>query len=616
MRITGWHVDGYGRFHDRRWEDLPPGLTVFHGPNEAGKSTLLSFLRSMLFGLRDGRSSDPAIPPLAGGRHGGVLRIADAQDAAWTIERHGRDLRVLDAGGTVHDEPTLRRILGNVNRDVFEAVFAFGLHELEQLGGLDDDALREQLFAAGLTGGGSSAHEALGALQKRVERVYRPRGESPLKALDDHLKDLRGQRREALEGQAEHGALRRREDELGAELAALEARIDDRRRDRDRLERLDRVWSLLEPLERERGELSRLAGAATVTAADVTAARTADGAADAARSQLDEVEERRAQTAERLAGLSVDEELVGAADALRALDREVPTQRERLLALSGLRGRRERSAEDARTAVADLGPGWDAARVRAIDASLPVRREAERHAEAVARTRVQAEVARERAAEAARRADGALEAERRASDAAAEAERRVGGADGDEGRRADHGSAGAERSTAAVDRAAAAIPEVRGALQDLLVRRSTLRQATDTLEELRAGASRPTRRPAPDTDRTRVPVLLVVAVLSVVAGIGIAVAGQPVAGVVLVVVGLAVGWAERIDRGGAASAQDAAASEAADAEAHAGRVRRQEERVAIEQDVVAGLEAQLRGAGPRADIDPDALVAATSTGPV
>ena len=28
MRITGWHVDGYGRFRDQGWSDLPPGLTV------------------------------------------------------------------------------------------------------------------------------------------------------------------------------------------------------------------------------------------------------------------------------------------------------------------------------------------------------------------------------------------------------------------------------------------------------------------------------------------------------------------------------------------------------------------------------------------------------------
>ena len=45
MRITGLHIDGFGRFADRRFGPLERPVTVFYGPNEAGKSTLLEFIR-------------------------------------------------------------------------------------------------------------------------------------------------------------------------------------------------------------------------------------------------------------------------------------------------------------------------------------------------------------------------------------------------------------------------------------------------------------------------------------------------------------------------------------------------------------------------------------------
>ena len=63
VRITGWSIDGFGVFHDEERRDLGQGLTVLLGPNEAGKSTLLAFVRGVLFGFPDGRAAHgPALP--------------------------------------------------------------------------------------------------------------------------------------------------------------------------------------------------------------------------------------------------------------------------------------------------------------------------------------------------------------------------------------------------------------------------------------------------------------------------------------------------------------------------------------------------------------------------
>ena len=40
MRIRELHIEGFGHFANRKWGPFDRPVTVFHGPNEAGKSTL------------------------------------------------------------------------------------------------------------------------------------------------------------------------------------------------------------------------------------------------------------------------------------------------------------------------------------------------------------------------------------------------------------------------------------------------------------------------------------------------------------------------------------------------------------------------------------------------
>ena len=77
MRIRELHIDGFGRFSGVEYGPLEGSVTVFYGPNEAGKSTLLEFVRRVLFGFprRSGRVN--AYPAMAGGRYGGRIAIED-----------------------------------------------------------------------------------------------------------------------------------------------------------------------------------------------------------------------------------------------------------------------------------------------------------------------------------------------------------------------------------------------------------------------------------------------------------------------------------------------------------------------------------------------------------
>ena len=54
MWIEALHIDAFGGLRGFSMQ-LGPGLTAIVGPNESGKSTVMAFIRAMLYGL-NGRS--------------------------------------------------------------------------------------------------------------------------------------------------------------------------------------------------------------------------------------------------------------------------------------------------------------------------------------------------------------------------------------------------------------------------------------------------------------------------------------------------------------------------------------------------------------------------------
>src|SRR5258707_14190353 len=125
MRIGGWHIDGFGIFNDFE-VSLSDGLTVFLGPNEAGKSTLLGFLRAMLFGFPSRRSRAPQYPPLRGGRHGGRLILCGPQGEV-IVERVAARKNGLRLNGREGMDDELRPRLGGAAANAFASLSALRL---------------------------------------------------------------------------------------------------------------------------------------------------------------------------------------------------------------------------------------------------------------------------------------------------------------------------------------------------------------------------------------------------------------------------------------------------------------------------------------------------------
>jgi uncharacterized protein YhaN len=114
VRIEELYLDGFGHFSQQQIGPLNQPITIICGPNEAGKSTLLAFIRAVLFGFPLRYRS--YYPPLAGGRHGGRITLLNDAGQAYVVERYSGaggalGVKTLD-GSPLDGKGVLNRLLG------------------------------------------------------------------------------------------------------------------------------------------------------------------------------------------------------------------------------------------------------------------------------------------------------------------------------------------------------------------------------------------------------------------------------------------------------------------------------------------------------------------------
>src|SRR6266436_7412268 len=151
MKIADIRIDGFGVWHDLTLRGLSPEVTVFYGPNEAGKSTLMNFLRTVLYGVTPSRRKR-YLPPLSGGRPGGWLKVT-GEDGPLTICRYADrsaddvgKVTVTAADGVEQGDRLLRESLEHVDEQTYVNIFAVGLREVQELGSLSDTAAAQWLY--------------------------------------------------------------------------------------------------------------------------------------------------------------------------------------------------------------------------------------------------------------------------------------------------------------------------------------------------------------------------------------------------------------------------------------------------------------------------------------
>jgi uncharacterized protein YhaN len=199
MKITDIKIDGFGVWRDLSLRGLSPELTVFYGPNEAGKSTLMQFMRSVLYGVSPERRAR-YLPPVVGGRPGGALKV-HTNAGPLTICRYadrGPDdvgkVTVIAADGEEQGDRLLRESLEHVDEPTFNNIFAVGIREVQELGALSDTAAAQWLYR--LTSGLDriSLYDVIHMLAgARTRLLSSPDQKSEIRTLAREREQLRGE---------------------------------------------------------------------------------------------------------------------------------------------------------------------------------------------------------------------------------------------------------------------------------------------------------------------------------------------------------------------------------------------------------------------------------------
>jgi len=376
MRIQEIHVDGFGHFADTRFGSFDAPVTVFYGPNEAGKSTLLAFLRMMLFGFpRQLRAQH--YPALRGGVHGGRLVLADDRGICYEIARSESrgsvSLEVTTSDGRrSSDDAFLAGPLGHASKEMFESVFAFSLAELQQFESLNRGDVSNQIYSAGM--GAASLPSALKKLEDRQRELFKPGGSNQKVAgILKELDVIEARLRAAGDAASRYASLVARREDVRAQLDDVRAQLSVltfRRQELDRLQRAWDDWVLRDQLLQRLAELPEFEDFPSDAIARLEKLEERVRTATEERVQRERAREQAKATAE---SCSQDLQILKSAPDIERL------RRGQGAFASSVQDAPKREAElasrksELADALRELGNDWDTARLQAFDISTPAR---------------------------------------------------------------------------------------------------------------------------------------------------------------------------------------------------------------------------------------------------
>jgi uncharacterized protein YhaN len=256
LRVELLRIHGFGHFSGYELA-LRPGLNLLYGPNEAGKSTLLAFLRGMLFGFDKKGRSEPRYEPEVGAQAGELF--VSAAMGPMMVRRRKAAVTVLGPEGHELSASLLDEALAHVSRELFCEVFAFGLDELSSFERLSrEDGVSRALFAAGLRGA-RRLPEVEKHLEKRTAELFKVSGKNPeLNQVLRQLEEVRKQLGELKDRPAHYFQERERLRSLGWEREETQRLLDTSTRELRRLSRLEEALGDLSTLVRLELEWARL----------------------------------------------------------------------------------------------------------------------------------------------------------------------------------------------------------------------------------------------------------------------------------------------------------------------------------------------------------------------
>jgi uncharacterized protein YhaN len=247
MKITQLHIYGYGKLINKVYaiEDLQ----LLYGENEAGKSTIMSFIHSILFGFPTRQQSELRYEPKESTEYGGKILCTSEKHGKVSIERiKGKaagDVTVQFEDGTSGGEEALLDLLGSLDKTTYRNIFSFNLEGLQDIHKLKKEELNRYLFSAGSTGTDLLLQMEQN-WQKEREQLFKRSGRKPvINTKLGELKTLEKHVGEAREKNKQYGSLQEEKQSLESAISSLEEEKEALSKEKEGLQVIEEQW---EPL--------------------------------------------------------------------------------------------------------------------------------------------------------------------------------------------------------------------------------------------------------------------------------------------------------------------------------------------------------------------------------
>lgn len=371
------HIDGFGIFHDYHIDNLTSGINIFVGPNETGKSTILSFIKRILFGFPDRRSGDNLCLPQSGGEHGGRLIISFSNNSNYIIERYSKkspDLKVTFPDGSIGGPKELLELLGHANKDILENIYAFGLKELQDFETLNNDAVKGRIYSAGTGSGAVAISDVRKNIEKEASNLFKESGSKPeINALFSELRSIDSDiciiEKDTQNFEDSHKKL----GELTEKIANIEQERNQTRIELNRTRNLIKVWDDWMKLK-EAKELLRNIPEITSFPEDGI------GIFERILEKIDEIDKSIYEKKEALEKIKIrksqiiiDGKLLINKDKIIELQKGQDKYNSAIKDLPNLEEKLKREKDNLKESLHEIGPAWSEEKLSNFDTSIPTK---------------------------------------------------------------------------------------------------------------------------------------------------------------------------------------------------------------------------------------------------
>ncbi|GEO65513.1 ATP-binding protein [Companilactobacillus nantensis] len=254
MKLVKANIYGFGKWIDQEF-DFAQDYQVIFGANEAGKTTLLNFIQSILFGFASARGENKFLQykPRNSGKYGGELIFKAEDNTLWTVRR-------VDGKGDgdltlFHDDEQvpvalMSEIIGSFTKDDFADTHVFDDKSILSIYGLDENKLETEVMSIGAVGSKEWLATA-DSLEHAADDIYKARGQKqPLVVSLKKYDELVEEKAEIENQQVAYQRVKAKLDETETEFNDNAVLLKQANEAENNLRNLDKKWSRYNQLQR------------------------------------------------------------------------------------------------------------------------------------------------------------------------------------------------------------------------------------------------------------------------------------------------------------------------------------------------------------------------------